>query len=278
MIHQETHIRTLEAEFRSLLNTKHLGQIVRFYKSTDSTNIQAMQWAGEDVAEGALVVAEHQTAGKGRHGRSWEAQPSSNLLFSLILRPQLALSSLSLITVSASIALAETIDHFISPLSALIKWPNDILINGKKCCGMLLESIISNQYEDAAPPVVLGIGVNLNQEGFSDKIAHKTTSLLLEAGRHIPRMAFLTHFLSRFENYYVRLSSNETSSLIQAYQMRLAFLNEERSLKFVGRDETVCGIIRGVTEIGALKLQTKDGIMAFHAGEVTSQEPDNSSS
>ncbi len=275
MIQLDAHIKTLAAEFNALLDTKVMGRHVRFLESTDSTNAQAMRWANDMAPEGSLVLAEHQTAGRGRHGRTWETVQSTNLLFSIILRPQVPPSFLSLITIAASVALSDTINHFIAPVQNQIKWPNDILINDKKCCGMLLESAISvhNQHENL--PVILGIGVNVNQEQFSATIASKTTSLLLEGGRHMPRMNFLTQFLARLEATYFSLSTDDNTALLQAYQSRMAFLNEETTLQFIGRDASIKGIMHGITKTGALQLLTKEGLKEFHAGEVTSQRATN---
>ncbi len=273
MIQSSTHIRTLEADFSSQLDTRILGRTTRFLESTDSTNTQAMLWASKGASEGSVILAEHQTAGKGRHGRHWEASASSNLLFSVILRPKhLPPSHLSLITVAASVALSETIDQFIAPQPNQIKWPNDILINGKKCCGMLLESAISINRPEAELPVVLGIGVNVNQSQFSEAIAGKTTSLLLESGRHTPRMTLLASFLKHLENIYFSLNTENNKALFDRYQQKLAFINEATTLRFVGREEEITGIIKGVTETGALELLTPDGLTAHHAGEVTSQQ------
>lgn len=272
MLQLDTHIRTLEAEYWSHLNTDKLGRAVRFLSATDSTNTQAMQWAQHAAPEGALVYAEHQEAGRGRHGRHWETERSTNLLFSLILRPSLPPASLGMINIAASVALADTINQFIAPLTCAIKWPNDILIQGKKCCGMLLESAMPVHHKAGRIPVILGIGVNLNQTQFSPEVAPKASSLLLETGRHIPRMAFLTQFLAHLERSYVLLSPDANDALLHTYSQRLAFLNEETELRFIGRDEMVRGVLTGVTATGALQLETADGLRAFHAGEVTSQQ------
>ncbi|MEM8487307.1 MAG: biotin--[acetyl-CoA-carboxylase] ligase [Bacteroidota bacterium] len=271
MLQLDTHIRTLETEYWSHLNTKVLGREVRFLATTDSTNTQAMQWAQDAGPEGALVYAEHQAAGRGRHGRHWATDPSTNLLFSLILRPDLPPASLGIINVAASIALADTINRYTAPISSEIKWPNDILVQGKKCCGMLLESAIPVQHKSGSLPVILGIGVNLNQAHFTPDIAEKASSLLLETGRHIPRMAFLAQFLNHFETSYFSLKPTGNEQILAAYSKRLAYLNEETVLRFIGREKEIRGILTGVSATGALQLQTADGLCEFHAGEVTSQ-------
>ena len=275
MLQLSTHIKALETEFNALLKTKVFGRKVKFLELTDSTNTQAMLWAVDSAPEGALVLAEDQSAGRGRHGRVWETNPSSNLLFSIVLRPHLPPLEFSLITVVASLALAETIERFIAPVATAIKWPNDILIRGKKCSGMLLESAISIHNRHIKPPVVLGIGVNINQDIFPAPIAEKATSLLLEAGRHIPRMAFLCEFLLQLEKSYFSFingkHSQDRKELLVQYQEKLAFLYEDTTLRFVGKDKIVEGKIMGVTETGALLLRTSEGVREYNAGEVTSQ-------
>ena len=271
MIQLDEHIRALEAEFKSLLNTRSLGRSLRFLQTVDSTNSEAMRWADEGAPEGSLVFSESQSTGRGRHGRHWEAAPSANLLFSLVLRPTLPPHNLGLITIAASIAMASAIDKFTEPTASTIKWPNDILIDGKKCCGMLLESAISGSSSKTQVALILGIGLNVNQEQFSDGIASNTTSLLLETGRHIPRMALLSHFLDVFENRYANLETEPRSNLRNAYQARLEYLGQRTVLHFSGRDEFVEGEIEGISNTGALKLRTKNGLEEFHAGEVSSR-------
>lgn len=265
------HIKSLEKEFQGLLETRILGRPARFYESTDSTNTRAVAWAAAGAPEGAMVFAEHQTTGKGRHGRVWEAQPSSNLLYSLILKPELPPATLGLVTIAASVALAESIDTFIAPQQAAIKWPNDILINGRKCAGMLLESAFAPNQADKQVSVILGIGVNVNQDQFPEPIAARSTSLLLETGRHIPRMALLAQFLEHLETLYFSIQTHNTTSLIDRYTSHLAYLGEPKTLSFIGKDAQIEGIIRGVGPSGALQLETSAGIREFHAGEVTSQ-------
>lgn len=270
-IHSSNHISTLEAEFSAQLSTKVLGRQTQFLDVTTSTNTLALDWANENAPEGALVLAEYQNAGRGRHGRTWESIPSSNLLFSLVLRPNLPPSSLSLITVAASVALTDTIDAFIAPTISEIKWPNDILISKKKCSGMLLESAISASPGSEKAQVVLGIGVNVNQHQFDGGIATSSTSLLLEAGRHIPRMAFLADFLLRLEAIYLRLHPSENEPLLLRYRDKLAFMHEPTTLHFIGSTNTIHGTVKGISKTGALRLATVDGIREFHAGEVTSR-------
>jgi BirA family biotin operon repressor/biotin-[acetyl-CoA-carboxylase] ligase len=178
-----------------------------------------------------------------------------------------------LITVCASLAVAEAIERFASPLMTSIKWPNDVLLQGKKCSGILLESALSAQNPPASGPVVLGIGINVNQETFPAETVSPATSMLLETGRHIPRMELLADVLNRFEKYYDELLEQSNTPLVEAYTARMAYREEESTLRFAGKNEVVRGHIEGISPTGALCLRTPSGVRTFHAGEVTSQPP-----
>ena len=268
MIQAKTHIHTLQTEFYSYLDTQRFGKSSRFFDELDSTNAEAMRWTQASAEEGALVCAEHQTAGRGRHGRTWHSTSSNNLLFSLVLKPTLPPAQLGLITMCASIALTDTLSSFTSALPIAIKWPNDVLLNSKKCCGTLLESVISSDHDNQVTPVIIGIGVNVNQSRFPDIISDKATSILLETGMLTSRMALLARFLSCFESYYPKIYSSPLT-IVENYQIQLAFLDQRVELRIMGSDETTSGIVRGVNEMGAVKLETEKGLLEFHGGEVT---------
>ncbi len=252
-----------------LLRTRRFGRALRAFATVGSTNTEAATWAAEGVPEGAVVLAELQTAGRGRMGRSWEAHAGQNLTFSTVLRPALSPERLGLITVAASVAVAETVSAFTAPLEAGIKWPNDVLLEGRKCCGMLLESSFSGQKR---PTVILGIGLNVNQDAFPPALADRATSMLLATGRHTPRAPLLAALLSRLEHVYDRLVHDE-AALRQAYEARLAGLGRPATLYLAGTPAPVPGVLAGITETGALRLVTKDGLRIFHAGEVSFSPP-----
>ena len=262
---REAYVHTLEAQLKEALKTDYLGRDIRYFKETDSTNTQAMAWAEAGATEGSIVIAEHQTQGRGRQGRTWESQESRNLLFSIILRPDLPPSHLGLITVITSLSVAEAIHSFTSPLPLQIKWPNDILLNHRKCCGMLIETAHST----AQPQAVVGIGINVNQESFSDEITDRATSMLLESGRHTDRIQLLANILLRLEHYYKVLDEETSPIFIDKYTRRLAYLNESISLRRHGNDEVRVGVIRGISETGALLFEAEGEVEVLHAGEVT---------
>lgn len=251
------------------LATDRFGQVMRGFETVSSTNTAAAEWAREGAAEGRVVVTEYQSAGRGRHGRTWDAQKGQNLMFSVVLRPTLDADRLGLLTVAASVAVAEAIDEFVSPHQAVLKWPNDVLLEGRKTCGMLLESSISGT--QAAEAVVLGVGLNVNQTQFPDALADTATSLRLTTGRPVPRAPLFARLLERLESRYDAVQSEREGAVRKAFHDRLVSLHEQASFRVPGTDRTISGTVQGITETGALRLRTPDGPQTVHAGDVTTR-------
>lgn len=251
------------------LSTDRFGQALRGFEEVGSTNARAAAWAQDGAPEGSVVLTEYQTAGRGRHGRTWDAHKGQNLLFSVILRPQLDADRLGLITVAAGVAVAETVDDFVSPHRTSIEWPNDVLLEGRKTCGMLLESSLAGARTEA---VVLGVGLNVNQTRFPEALADTATSLRLTTGRTVPRPPLLAHLLQALECRYDAVQTDGADAVRSAFHERLATLHESTTLRFAGTDRAITGTVRGITDTGALRLETDHGLQTVHAGEVTSQE------
>ncbi|GIV61528.1 MAG: biotin--[acetyl-CoA-carboxylase] ligase [Rhodothermaceae bacterium] len=250
-----------------LLRTTRFGRALRGYATVPSTNTLAAGWAAEGAPEGAVVLAEYQTAGRGRLGRTWDARPGQNLMFSTILRPTLPPDRLGLITLAASVAVAEAVEAFTAPLVPAIKWPNDLLLEGRKCCGMLLEASFE-AHPGGRAAVILGIGLNVNQFEFPPALADRATSLLLAGGRPVPRAPLLARLLERLEIRYEALLRDGGASIRAAYLERLDGLQQPVTL-YLADGSSRTGILEGITETGALRLRTPDGPRVFHAGDVT---------
>jgi BirA family biotin operon repressor/biotin-[acetyl-CoA-carboxylase] ligase len=259
----------LISDVQDRLSTDRFGREMRGFETVGSTNTEAADWAREGVAEGSVVVTEYQSAGRGRHGRTWDAQKGQNLMFSVVLRPTLSADRLGLITVAASVAVAEAVDDFVSPHRTALKWPNDVLLEGRKTCGMLLESSMTDG--QAAEVVVLGVGLNVNQANFPDALADTATSLRLTTGRPVPRAALLARLLQRLEARYDAVQSGSHASVRSAFHDRLASLHEHATFHVPGTDRTISGVVQGITDTGALRLNTPDGPTTVHAGDVTTQ-------
>lgn len=270
MIHRPAGASPLAAGAEALLHTHHFGRPMRGYASVTSTNAVAAAWAAEGAAEGSVVVAEHQTAGRGRLGRTWTSEAGRNLTFSVVLRPALPPSRLGLVTLAGAVAAAEAIEAFASPLTPAIKWPNDLLFEERKCCGMLLETVLPG-VSTALPTLILGVGLNVNQAAFAPELEGRVTSLLLETGRPQPRAPLLARLLLCLEATYASLLDDGGAAVRTVYEARLAHLGEPVRLRLTETGACVPGIVRGVTPEGALRLQTNAGQQIFHAGEVTTQ-------
>jgi BirA family biotin operon repressor/biotin-[acetyl-CoA-carboxylase] ligase len=262
---------SLADDAQDQLATDRFGRATRSFEEVGSTNEAAAAWADDGAPEGAVVLTEYQTTGRGRHGRTWAADKGKNLLFSVVLHPELAPDRLGLITVAASVAVAETIEQFVSPYRAAIEWPNDVLLDGRKTCGILLESSLSLSDPDAV--VVLGVGLNVNQTAFPDALADRATSLRLATGRPVPRAELLASLLSAIEHRYNAVQSRRPSggTVRAAFEERLASLHEQTTLRVPDTDRILSGTVAGITNTGALRLRTAEGTTTVHAGDVTTQ-------
>ena len=251
------------AALKKNLNGRKFGSKVFAFDTIDSTNNCARALAGCWAEEGTLVFAERQTAGKGRLGRSWLANPYENLTFSLVLRPTLPPVALNLLPLYAAVAVAEAIEHE-TGLSVECKWPTGLLIGGKKSAGILLEGSLK---EEGLDYVVLGIGVNVNQTSFPDDISPRATSLKAEAGRDIDRILLLREILKTLETRYTSIMKKGFHNLIPLWLSRTTMLNKEIS---VSQDGTVIsGIVKGLSPEGALILDAGGTEKTLFAGDVT---------
>jgi BirA family biotin operon repressor/biotin-[acetyl-CoA-carboxylase] ligase len=253
----------LLADLHATLDGARFGRPARGFASCPSTNAEAAGWARAGAPEGALVVTDHQTAGRGRLGRGWNDAPGQNLLFSVVLRPALPPHRLGLVTLAGGVAVAEAVAEWTAPVEPRIKWPNDVLLDSRKCCGMLLESSLGPN-----PFVVLGIGLNVNQTEFPPPLAERATSLRLETGRFIPRAALLGRILARLEYWTGRLATDD-ASVREAFVARMVGRGERATVRLSADDTPVDGVIEGVDAAGALRFRTGDGVRTLHAGEVT---------
>jgi BirA family biotin operon repressor/biotin-[acetyl-CoA-carboxylase] ligase len=242
------------------LGTRFIGQRVIYYPSLTSTNDVAKQEAQRGAAEGTVVIAEEQTAGKGRIKRAW-LSPRGSIALSVILYPQLGyLSSLIMI---ASLAVVHCLEK-VTGLKSQIKWPNDILINGKKVCGILIENEVKGNKVDYA---IIGIGVNVNLR-LSDfpEIPPTATSLSHELGRDVSQLDMIRCLLAEIERFYLALPAG--GSVYQEWRDNLVTLGKKVQ---VSSDETTYeGIAESVTKDGSLLLRQSDGSLTkIVAGDVT---------
>jgi BirA family biotin operon repressor/biotin-[acetyl-CoA-carboxylase] ligase len=248
-----------------------LGATLLRFDSLASTNDLARDLAADGADEGLAVVANHQTAGRGSKGRSWSSPPGEGLYLSVVLRPKLAASKSPILTLSAAVAVAETISQEFG-IAADIKWPNDVLLSNRKVCGILVESASEGDHLQYA---VLGIGVNLLQREFPPEIATSATSILIETGLSIAPDDFLPKLFVRLERWYA-LAVNTPVMVLTRYQELSSFARDCRvSVAMPGPIEArLEGTTRGLTEDGALIVETEDGVQhAVFSGEIDRIRP-----
>ena len=239
-------------EIKSGLNTNILGREVLYYAETTSTNDIAIELAGRDAKEGTLVIADSQTRGRGRLDRKWVAPAGTSILASLILRPAIELSQVNRIVLITTISIIHAIRN-VTNLSALVKWPNDIVINGRKAAGILAES---KTEKNSLNFVVVGFGVNVNikKGSFPEEITDIATSLSIESGREVSRIYLLQEILKQIESRYLRLNGN---SFLDEWKSLSATIGSQIQIEYP--DSTRTGLATDIDENGALIIQLDTG-------------------
>lgn len=249
------------------MQTQILGNQVEVHRCIDSTNTRAKELALEGAPEGFLIIAEEQTIGKGRLGRHWVSPPGVGIWMSLVLRPKLYPSDAPKITLIAALSMVEAINS-VTGLKAGIKWPNDILIRGRKVCGILTEI---HADPDIIDYVVLGIGINVNtkQSDFPEALRDAATSLYIEKGHKITRNDMIRAVIERIEvNYTKYLDSRDFDSVLS--ELRRHSVTLGRQVKVIGRTEALEGVALDYAEDGALLIQTENGqIQKVLSGDVS---------
>jgi BirA family biotin operon repressor/biotin-[acetyl-CoA-carboxylase] ligase len=245
------------------LKTELIGQSIVCYSSTGSTNEVLKELAGQGVPEGTLVIADEQTAGKGRLGRKWLAPPGTSLLMSLLFRPDLAPNQAPRLTMLCSLAIADAIEG-LTGLSVGLKWPNDIFIRGKKVGGILTESRTAGGRLDY---VVVGMGLNVNLGIFAlPELRGTATSLSEELGREVSRLELLWGILEGIETRYKSLRRGESPHEEWAAHL----INLGRQVQVTTPHGLLAGWAEKVDADGALILRTPGGQrQRVLAGDVT---------
>lgn len=215
-----------------------------------------------------MVSADVQTAGRGRLGRNWAARSGENVLCSLILRPDFPVETWGLITLAGAVAVVDSIVEVLekqgfAAVQPVIKWPNDVLINGRKTCGMLLESV------SGADAVILGIGVNVNQCLFDPQVQPNATSIALETHTFWSRDGLIELIARHLQRHYQSILQDGGAALRTAYLARLAKLGEPVSCRLVENGEVLTGILSGIDANGSLLLLRNGQLQTLHAGEVS---------
>ena len=261
-------------------NTEFIGKQHIWLEETDSTNSLLRRLLSDGVTiehktyggmliegapkEGAMIVADSQNAGRGRSGHTWKSPAGTSIALSVLLKPDVNDNSIPIVTLIAALAVSETVKK-VCNLDTKIKWPNDIIVGGRKICGILTELDIT----DGRKSLILGVGINVNQQSFPDDISDIATSLLIETGVEVDRALVVSTFAEALEKYYKKFLITGNMSLLKNEYEKL-LINIGKEVKVLDPLENITGIARGIDDNGELLVETKEGVVRHvYAGEVS---------
>lgn len=258
-----------EAEIRRALTTMTFERTIHYYRTLDSTNIRAKTLIDGGAREGTLVIADEQTSGHGRFGRKWVSESGKNLTFSLILQPKLPADKLGVVSLYASLAIAKAIENFV-PAKPECKWPNDVLIDGKKVCGILSKAITVGSILKG---VVVGIGINVNQQKFPEEIGATATSLSIIAGKTFDRYEILATILKTMESIYYEMQNGILGNILKEWMRYSTIVGKE--IRIDRHGSVISGTATGLADDGGLIVRSNGKELKMLAGEVTIIQKEN---
>jgi BirA family biotin operon repressor/biotin-[acetyl-CoA-carboxylase] ligase len=250
-------------ELQEGLSVSLIGNKIFTFETIDSTNSCAKTLAEAGMEEGTVVLTDFQSAGRGRLGRTWLSEPGKNLLFSFILRPAMNSKDAGTLSLFAAAGVAQGIESF-TGMSIECKWPNDLLLRGKKVCGILLESSFSADKLDYA---VIGIGINVNQTLFDSGLLQHSTSLKTAAGTALDRKALFQNILRSLDSLYAQIQNRNNSGIMKEWLSRNSMIGKQTTV--VQDAQKISGIVQAFSEDGSMILKTSKGLQSFYSGDVT---------
>ncbi len=242
---------------KNCLATRFIGANIYLFDAIDSTNSHAHKLAKEGVQNGTVVLSESQSKGKGRLGRTWFSPSGANIYLSVIIKPQMPSTQITLLTFAAAIAVAKAI-RGIAGLDADIKWPNDILIKGKKVAGILSEM---DAKSDTIRFVVIGIGINVNldKKDIPSELMDKATSIKIESNSAIDRMNLICRVLENLEKWYNLFERNGANDIIKEWKSLAITIG--RDVKVQSGNSFIEGRAVDIDENGALLIKDRNGVI-----------------
>lgn len=247
-------------EFDIKLDTEIIGRNFVYFEEVDSTNSFLLNSSEKNV--GTVVMSEYQLKGRGRKQRDWIATKDQALTFSILLNDEIDLKNLNVLSLGAAVALAQALEN-LHQLKVNVKWPNDVLIDGKKIAGILIES---SSKGNKIEKIVVGIGINVNQPNFTGTFNIRPTSVRMEVKKLISREKLLSEVLNRFEEMLIDLENNK-EKVLNDWRSRSKFIGEKVLIEENGNEKF--GTFEDVDENGFLLLKTNKGIETIQVGDVS---------
>lgn len=251
---------TTPEEIYNDLRTQIIGKKIHYFKSVSSTNLCARKIIEKNFEEGTIIVSDVQKKGRGRKDRSWSS-PKGGLWFSAILFPDIPPQNAMLITMTTSIAVAQSIQKI--GLKPIIKWPNDVLVNNKKICGVLTEI---DAEIDKINSAIVGVGININNT-LPDDLNKTATSIKKELGRPISRVNFFKNLLENFDTDYNQLKSGNYDNIREKWLFHSDIIG--RKIRVNNEKNNLTGIVHDIDQNGSILLNTKNGDTKIFSGDVT---------
>ncbi len=246
--------------YKNTLSTNLIGQSIQYYPELNSTNTKAWELISKNSPNGTVVITDNQLKGRGRQANKWMSTPNKSLTYSIILYPKVQPNKMNLYSLIAGLAITDYLIEI--DIQAKLKWPNDILINGKKASGILCESKISGS---VIKSMVIGIGLNVNEKTteLPEELCDKATSLMLESGKQYQLEIILANILNHLEN---RIKNKETNSQLLDWEKRCAHLNQK--VTFHSSGQKINGIFTRLTPKGQARINIDGKEIIFDSGEI----------
>jgi BirA family biotin operon repressor/biotin-[acetyl-CoA-carboxylase] ligase len=257
----------LPYEIKEGLNTELIGTDIHFMEQVDSTNLHAKRLAEQGFSDGMVIIADEQLKGKGRLGRAWSSPKGKGIWMSIMLKPNINPAQAAKLTLLTACAVNKAILHTCG-IDAKIKWPNDIVCNGKKLCGILTE-MIAELDEIHYLIVGIGINVNLDKDEFPEELHSIATSIKIEKGEEVSRKELVKSILNNFEVYYKRfLETGGISQFMPEYREKSAIIGKE--VNIISSGTQLKGMVLDISEEGQLLVKLEDGrVKEIISGEVS---------
>jgi BirA family transcriptional regulator, biotin operon repressor / biotin---[acetyl-CoA-carboxylase] ligase len=252
-----------QSQIRRGLGTSVFGEKVFTFETLDSTNNCVKALANAGLEEGLIVYSEYQSAGRGRLGRTWESEKGRNVLFSLLLRPAETVALINLLTFYVAVSISDAVTS-VTGERVECKWPNDLTLDGKKFCGILLEA---SSQQTSTEFVIAGIGINVNQTGFGEDLEGKVTSVRRHSGKEIDRLALLQECIRSLEKHYLKLQSDGFDNILGAWKSRCSMFN--KTIRADHHGTVISGVVQRLDPDGALVVRSHDKEIRLLAGDVT---------